>query len=86
MTDDEKFLFDLWGYIVVEDVLTPDEVAVANEAVDRHLVVNRQPGLSHRSKKLAAKTGRGEFNQNPLTFERPWCDALSTDADASTGH
>ena len=49
MTDNEKFLFDLWGYVVIEDVLTPDEVALANEAVDRHahLIANRDPGLSH---------------------------------------
>ena len=76
MTDNEKFLFDLWGYVVVEDVLTPDEVALANEAVERHthLIANRDPGLSHGSKELEGTTGRGEFHQNPLTFDRPWCE------------
>ena len=42
MTDNEKFLFDLWGYVVIEDVLTPDEIALANEAVDRHTHLIRQ--------------------------------------------
>ena len=76
MTDNEKFLFDLRGYLVIEDVLSPDEVAIANEAVDRHahLIANRQPGLSHESEKLVGVTGRGELKQNPLTLDRPWCE------------
>ena len=76
MTDNEKFLFDLWGYVVIEEVLTPDEVTLANEAVERHthLIANRDPGLSHGSKHLEGATGRGEFHQNPLTFDRPWCE------------
>ena len=27
MNDDAKYLFDLMGYIVIEDALTPEEVA-----------------------------------------------------------
>ena len=34
MTDDELYLFDLNGYIVVEGVLSIDEVARCNEAID----------------------------------------------------
>ena len=30
MTPKELFLFDLWGYVVIEDVLTPEEVAAAH--------------------------------------------------------
>ena len=36
MNEHEKYLFDLNGYLVVEDVLTPDEVAFCNEAIDHH--------------------------------------------------
>ena len=36
MNDKEKCLFDLRGYIVVEDVLSPAQVALANEAIDCH--------------------------------------------------
>ena len=32
MNDREKFLFDLNGYLVLEDVLTHTEVAAANAA------------------------------------------------------
>lgn len=76
MTEKEKFLFDLWGYLVVEDVLTSAEVAAANGAVDRHahLIADRAPGLSQGAAPLVGATGRGEFQKNPLTFERPWCE------------
>ncbi len=36
MTAEEKYLFDLMGYIVVEDVLEPAEVAELNELLDRY--------------------------------------------------
>jgi hypothetical protein len=36
MTDDEKYLFDLNGYLVVRGVLTPEEVQQANDAIDQH--------------------------------------------------
>ena len=35
MTDEEKFIVDLEGYLVIKDVLTPDEVADMNEIIDR---------------------------------------------------
>ena len=37
MTDDELYLFDLNGYIVVEGVLSIDEVARCNEAIDHQI-------------------------------------------------
>ena len=36
MTEVEKYLFDINGYIVVRDVLSEEEVAKANEAIDDH--------------------------------------------------
>jgi ectoine hydroxylase-related dioxygenase (phytanoyl-CoA dioxygenase family) len=36
MTADEKYLFDLNGYIVVRGVLTPEEVREANARIDEH--------------------------------------------------
>ena len=76
MTERELFLFDLRGYVVIEAVLTAEEVAAGNEAVEHHmdLVRKREPGLAQGGEHLVAKTGRGEFQQNPLTFERPWCE------------
>lgn len=36
MTDDERYLFDLNGFLVVRGVLTADEIRHANAAIDRH--------------------------------------------------
>lgn len=36
MTDADKFFFDLDGYFVVRDVLSPEEVQTANDAIDAH--------------------------------------------------
>ena len=48
MNDKEKCLFDLRGYIVVEDVLSPAQVALSNEAIDCHAasIQNRPADLS----------------------------------------
>ena len=35
MNDDERYLFDLMGYLVVDDILSPDELAELNRLVDR---------------------------------------------------
>ncbi|MCZ6681149.1 MAG: phytanoyl-CoA dioxygenase family protein [Candidatus Poribacteria bacterium] len=35
MTDEEKFIFDLEGYLVIKNVLTPDEVAEMNAIIDQ---------------------------------------------------
>lgn len=76
MTEEEKFRFDLQGYLVLEKVLTLDEVAAANEAIDRHshLVANRRPGLAHTSLRLRGETGKAGFAVDPLSFDRPWCE------------
>jgi len=36
MNEDEKYLFDLSGYILVPQVLDPDTIARCNEAIDHH--------------------------------------------------
>ncbi|MDE0299160.1 MAG: hypothetical protein OXN17_11040 [Candidatus Poribacteria bacterium] len=35
MTDEEKFAVDLYGYLVIKDVLTDDEVGEMNAIIDR---------------------------------------------------
>ena len=61
---------------MIEAVLTDEEVAAANAAIEHHveLVQRREPGLAQGAEHLVARTGRGELQQNPLTFERPWCE------------
>ncbi len=76
MTDTERFVFDLNGYLVLEGLLTSEEVTAANEAIDRHshLLENRRLGLAHTSSVLKGSSGKAGFSQNPLGFERPWCE------------
>lgn len=77
MNDTEKYLFDLQGYLVVEGVLSADEVARANEAIDRHVDGLRERtgelSLSGDSTTLKGTTGRGDLG-GLLGWEKPWCD------------
>jgi len=36
MSEEEKYLFDLNGFVVIRNVLSKDEVKAANDAIDRH--------------------------------------------------
>ncbi|MDA0840023.1 MAG: phytanoyl-CoA dioxygenase family protein [Planctomycetota bacterium] len=76
MTEDQHFLFDLQGYLILENVLTQTEIDAANAAIDAniHLVKHPEPTLSKGSENLLGNTGRGSFTQNPLSFDRPWCE------------
>ncbi len=77
MNEHEKYLFDLNGYLVVKNVLTPDEVALCNEAIEHHAGAIRERGgelsLSGGSKTLEGITGRGDLG-GMLSWEKPWCE------------
>jgi hypothetical protein len=75
MTDDERYLFDLNGYLVVENVLTPEEVVQANEAIDHHRdqIKIHWENLAEGSPTLTGVQGRGELG-GMLEWEPPWCD------------
>ena len=45
MTEEERYLFDLQGYLVVEDVLTPEEVQKLNGLLDSRDLWNQPRGL-----------------------------------------
>ena len=57
MEADELFLFDLNGFIVVKDVLTPEVIAAANAAVDAH----------HAEQVVAGHMKNNETNTGPPT-------------------
>ena len=65
MNADEKYLFDLNGYLVIKNVLTPEEVVLANEAIDKHSdqarVRPRDQTLDGGSPELKGEQGRGEL-------------------------
>ena len=75
MTEDEKYLFDINGYIVVRDALPADDIARANAAIDRHTEDIRERvgdlSLSGGSEALRGSTGRGDLD-GALTWEDPY--------------
>ena len=77
MTESEKYLFDVHGYLVIENALSAAEVAAANAAVDAHAdQSNRRPGdLFRGSTTLEGEFGRGDLN-GMLTWEKPHCDVF----------
>ncbi len=77
MTDDQKFLFDLGGYLVIKGALTAAELARCNEAVDHHMdkltVANPEQVLSEDSTALAGPAKQHYLGPS-LEWERPWCE------------
>ena len=77
MNDDEKYLFDLNGYLVIEGVLTREEIDISNQAIDRYSekmrIRSREERLDGNSDMLRGTHGRGEFG-GLLELESPWCD------------
>ena len=73
MDEYEKFLFDLNGYLVVENVLSAEELEACNDAIDSHPegMVSKE-SLSHGSKALAGTQLRGDL-EGMLTWPKPWC-------------
>ena len=75
MSDREKYLFDLQGFLVVNNFLTPAEVQTLNEAVDAN--------LDKRFERDPRRQGNGRFDQGEfasffhqmgaLTWDQPWC-------------
>ncbi|MDA0711135.1 MAG: mitomycin antibiotics/polyketide fumonisin biosynthesis protein, partial [bacterium] len=49
MTEEEKYLFDLRGYLVVDDVLSPAELAILNRLIDEN-----HPGVQEETNKRHA--------------------------------
>ena len=77
MTEAEKYLFDVHGYLVIEGLLSPEEVRAANAAVDsRAGDIRVRPGdLANGSRTLEGNQGRGDLG-GMLTWEKPHCDVF----------
>jgi hypothetical protein len=75
MNEDEKYLFDLNGYLTINTVLTSNEVTFCNEAVEHHAdqICERvgEHSLSGGSKTLKGLIGRGDLG-GILGWEKPW--------------
>ena len=76
----ERYFWDLTGYLVIRNVLTPDELRKANAAIDYYSakVINgdgnspQQPGRPRVHDNVVVRTS----NQHPyfLEMERPYCE------------
>lgn len=75
MNEREKYLFDVQGYLIVRDFLTPEEVARLNAAFDANRDKIGEDGNSNtgNSETLKAERKRGIFT-GMLTWEHPWCE------------
>ena len=79
MHEDEKYLFDINGYIVVRDALSPEDIALCNEGIDRHTENIRERtgelSLAGGSSALKGETGRGDLG-GALMWEEPYGSAF----------
>jgi ectoine hydroxylase-related dioxygenase (phytanoyl-CoA dioxygenase family) len=75
LNDDEKYIFDLNGYRVLRGVLSPEQVARCNEAIDRHAdqLVAHERQFEGDSKALASDV-RQHWLSGMLGWDRPWCE------------
>ncbi len=71
----ERYFWDLTGYIVVRNVLNPDQIAAANEAIDVHRDRMRiaDDNLGARGSHALRGTGRPTMH-DLLQLERPYCE------------
>ena len=75
MTEDEKYLFDLEGFLILKQVLRPEEVGRCNEAIDHHAETFFETAreLEGKSKVLGGKA-KQKWMDGMLAWERPWCE------------
>ena len=53
MTDEEKYLFDLQGYVTVPNALTPEQITALNAVLETRLAAEMEPGkTTHRFGRL----------------------------------
>jgi len=75
MSDEEKYFFDLTGYLVVRGALTPEDVDRCNAAINHYADKIRarsvdNGGLARGSSTLQGQTGRLELT-GMLGWEKP---------------
>lgn len=77
MDETQRYLFDLNGYVVIENALSPEEVAACNAAIDanreRIRIREGEQLLSGGSATLRGERGRGDLG-GMLAWPQPGCD------------
>ena len=73
MNEDEKYLFDLNGYLILRDVVDPELVASCNAAIDHH---DDQIETAERefegSSKVLASPVRQRWSDDMIRWNKPW--------------
>ena len=72
MNEDEKYLFDLNGYLILRDVVDPELVASCNAAIDHH---DDQIETAERefegSSKVLASPVRQRWSDDMIRWNKP---------------
>lgn len=77
----ERYFWDLTGYLIVRDVLTPDEIETVNEALEyaKQGVTDGAPGRgSQGSAALDGSPARWYGGENLLNLPKPHCEPFRT--------
>tara|TARA_B110000438_G_scaffold288711_1_gene322484 strand:- start:1763 stop:2629 length:867 start_codon:yes stop_codon:yes gene_type:complete len=72
MSDREKYLFDLQGFLVVKNFLDTDEIQAFNEAIEANQDKRGEHASGLESPELAGTHKRGHY-AGMLTWDKPWC-------------
>ena len=75
MTDDEKYFFDLNGYLVLRDVVDADTIRRCNEAIDHHddQIEVHERRFEGESKALTSHI-RQRWSDEMVAWKRPYCE------------
>ena len=75
MTDDEKYFFDLNGYLVLREVVDADTLRRCNAAIDRHddRIEVHQRRFEGESRALSSDI-RQRWSEEMVAWERPYCE------------
>ena len=79
MNDEERYLFDLNGYIVIEGLLSVNEVARCNEYIEHQVAAGisefkEGDDLSRGFPAMAGTSNRLGLTGDVLAWERPYCE------------
>ena len=75
MNDDEKYFFDLRGFLVLRDVVDPELVERCNQAIDHnpHYLESPERRFEGESKALTSEV-RQKWHNGLINWAQPWCE------------
>ena len=75
MSDREKFLFDLQGFLHVKQILTPEEVKAMNDAIDANVPPFTEENWTGTNVYGGGMAGKASDHGcgGMLTWPQPWC-------------